>query len=423
MSVFDLIALLLSLTAIFSWANQRFLQLPPSIGILAMGLLSSTLLIVLELMLPDVALYEQLADLVKRVDFQTTVMNGMLAFLLFAGALHVDFSRLRARIAVVGAMAVAGTTLSTIIIGFAIWVFTQALGLGLPLAWALVFGALISPTDPVAVLATLKTISVPSELETDMSGESLFNDGIGVVLFTALLALAPATGTGHVGAAQIGELFLLEAVGGAMLGLICGYLAYLAMRTVDDYPVEVLISIALAMGSYSLASALHASGPIAVVVAGIFVGNRGPKDALSDLTQRYLFGFWTLVDQILNAFLFLLIGLEVLVLRFDINFLPISLAAIPVAVGARFLATASAVMVLRNWYEFHRGTISVLVWGGLRGGISIALALSLPETEWKPVLLSATYFVVVFTILVQGLTLRRVAERALSKQPRGEASP
>ena len=416
LSVFDLIALLLVLTAAFSWLNQRLVKLPPSIGILAMGLVSSTLLILLELALPDVALYRQLAELVRRVDFQTTVMDGMLAFLLFAGSLHVDFSALRARLAVVGATAVAGTIISTVIVGVAIWAVSLVLDVGLPLPWALVFGALISPTDPVAVLATLKTVNVPPELETDMAGESLFNDGIGVVLFTALLAVASATGDAQVGAFEVGELFFVEALGGALLGLASGYAAYRAMRAVDDYPIEVLISIALAMGCYSLASVLHASGPIAVVIAGIFVGNRGPKDALSDLTQRYLFGFWTLVDQILNSILFLLIGLEVLVLRFEIGFLPIALAAIPIVVAARLLATATSVAVLRKWYHFHRGTLAVLVWGGLRGGISIALALSLPETEWKPMLLSATYFVVVFSILVQGLTLGRLARSLFKEQ-------
>ena len=416
MTVFDLIALLLVLTAAFSWLNQRFVKLPPSIAILAMGLVSSTLLILLELALPDVALYEQLADLVKRVDFQTTVLDGMLAFLLFAGSLHVNVSTLRARLAVVGAMAVAGTIMSTLIVGVALWTVSLVLHIGLPLAWALVFGALISPTDPVAVLATLKTVDVPAELETDMAGESLFNDGIGVVLFTALLAVASASANAEVGTFAFGELFVAEALGGAMLGLATGFFAYLAMRVIDDYPVEVLISIALAMGCYSLASALHASGPIAVVVAGIFVGNRGPKDALSDLTQRYLFGFWSLVDQILNSILFLLIGLEVLVLRFDIAFLPSALAAIPIAVGARLLATASSIGVLRRWYRFHRGTVAVLVWGGLRGGISIALALSLPETAWKPLLLSATYCVVVFSILVQGLTLSRLARTMFETQ-------
>lgn len=238
------------------------------------------------------------------------------------------------------------------------------------------------------------------------------------MLFTALLAVASATGNAQVGAFRFGELFFVEALGGTLLGLASGYAAYRAMRAVDDYPVEVLISIALAMGCYSLASALHASGPIAVVVAGIFVGNRGPKDALSDLTQRYLFGFWTLVDHILNSIFFLLIGLEVLILRFDIGFLPIALVAIPIVVGARLLATATSVAVLRKWYHFHGGTVAVLVWGGLRGGISIALALSLPETDWKPMLLSATYFVVISSILIQGLTLGRLARSLFEEQRR-----
>ncbi|MET3758463.1 CPA1 family monovalent cation:H+ antiporter [Rhizobium binae] len=381
-----------------------------------MGLASSSLLVLLELALPNAALYEQLSRLVQQVDFQTTVMNGMLAFLLFAGSLHVDFEALRSRLAVVGLMATAGTVMSTGLVGSLMWGLAHMIGLDLPFAWALVFGALISPTDPVAVLATLKAVKVPAELETDMAGESLFNDGVGVVLFTALVVFAAASGGDSVGPTEVGELFLLEAIGGGLLGLVCGYAAYRAMRAIDDYPVEVLISIALAMGCYSLATALHMSGPIAVVVAGILVGNRGPQDALSDLTQSYLFGFWTLVDQILNSILFLLIGLEVLVLRFDASYLPLSLLAIPVAVTARLVSTASAVAALKRWYSFHRGTVAVLVWGGLRGGISIALALSLPETEWKPILLSATYFVVVFTILVQGLTLRRVAKRVLIQQ-------
>ncbi|MDU0365534.1 cation:proton antiporter, partial [Rhizobium sp. 25PS6] len=337
LSVFDLISLLLVLTAGFSWVNHRYFRLPPSIGILVMGLAASALLVLLELSIPDVSVYADVAALVRQVDFQTTVMNGLLAFLLFAGSLHVDFSALRSRVAVVGAMATFGVLLSTALVGVAMWALAALLGIELPFLWALVFGALISPTDPVAVLSTLKAIKVPQALETDMAGESLFNDGVGVVVFTALLALA--SGGADVGAAQVAELFVLEALGGAVIGLLSGYVAYLAMRAIDDYPVEVLISIALAMGCYSLASALHMSGPIAVVVAGILVGNRGPKDALSEVTQRYLFGFWTLVDQILNSVLFLLIGLEVLVLRYEAPILPLALAAIPVALAARFAST------------------------------------------------------------------------------------
>ncbi|MBY5370947.1 cation:proton antiporter [Rhizobium leguminosarum] len=411
MSVFDLISLLLVLTAGFSWVNHRFLRLPPSIGILVMGLAASALLVLLELSIPDVSIYADVATLVRQVDFQTTVMNGLLAFLLFAGSLHVDFSALRSRVAVVGVMATMGVLLSTVLVGVAMWGLAALLAMELPFLWALVFGALISPTDPVAVLSTLKAIKVPQALETDMAGESLFNDGVGVVVFTALLALA--SGGADVGAAQVAELFVLEALGGAVVGLISGYVAYLAMRAIDDYPVEVLISIALAMGCYSLASALHMSGPIAVVVAGILIGNRGPKDALSDVTQRYLFGFWTLVDQILNSVLFLLIGLEVLVLRYEASILPLALAAIPVALAARFASTIIPVTLLRRQYDFVRGTVIVLVWGGLRGGISIALALSLPETPFKAALLAATYAVVIFTIVVQGLTLGKVASGSL----------
>jgi CPA1 family monovalent cation:H+ antiporter len=411
LSVFDLVSLLLALTAGFAWVNHRFFRLPPSIGILVMGLAASALLVLLELAVPDVSLYADVAELVRRIDFQTTVMNGLLAFLLFAGALHVDFAAIRSRVAVVGAMATTGVLLSTMLVGLAMWAMARLFGVEMPLLWALVFGALISPTDPVAVLSALKAIKVPQALETDMAGESLFNDGVGVVVFTALLALA--SGGADVGAAEVAELFAVEALGGAIVGLTTGYVAYRAMKAIDDYSVEVLISIALAMGCYSLASALHMSGPIAVVVAGILVGNRGPKDALSDVTQRYLFGFWTLVDQILNSVLFLLIGLEVLVLRFDASIVPLALAAIPVALAARFASTFIPVTLLRRWYEFVRGTVVVLVWGGLRGGISIALALSLPETPFKAALLAATYAVVIFTIVVQGLTLGRVAARAL----------
>jgi len=411
LSVFDLISLLLVLTAGFSWVNHRCLRLPPSIGILVMGLAASALLVLLELSVPDVSIYADVAALVRQVDFQTTVMNGLLAFLLFAGSLHVDFSALRSRVAVVGVMATMGVLLSTVLVGVAMWGLATLLGMELPFLWAVVFGALISPTDPVAVLSTLKAIKVPQALETDMAGESLFNDGVGVVVFTALLALA--SGGADVGTAQVAELFVVEALGGAVVGLISGYAAYRAMRAIDDYPVEVLISIALAMGCYSLASALHMSGPIAVVVAGILVGNRGPKDALSDVTQRYLFGFWTLVDQILNSVLFLLIGLEVLVLRYEASILPLALAAIPVALAARFASTIIPVTLLRRQYDFVRGTVIVLVWGGLRGGISIALALSLPETPFKAALLAATYAVVIFTIVVQGLTLGKVASRSL----------
>jgi CPA1 family monovalent cation:H+ antiporter len=310
----------------------------------------------------------------------------------------------------VGLIATLGVVISTAMVGLGLWWLSSVLGVPIPLPWALVFGALISPTDPVAVLSTLKTIDVPKALEVDMAGESLFNDGVGVVVFTVLLALASGAGD-EGGVLHVAELFFIEALGGAALGWVTGYLAYRAMRRIDDYPMETLISLALVAGTYALAAKLHMSGPIAVVVAGILVGNRGPVDAMSDLTQRYVFGFWTLVDEILNSVLFLLIGLEVLVLRFDPSFAGLAAVSIPLVLLGRFLAVTGPVLMLQGRQEFVRGTIPVLTWGGLRGGISIALALSLPEVAEKPALLAATYAVVVFTIVVQGLSLRAMVER------------
>jgi CPA1 family monovalent cation:H+ antiporter len=411
-SAFDLIAVLLVLTAVFGWLNHVVIRLPHTIGLLVMALGASLVLIGIEVALPDVALYESLTAMLRRIDFRETVLNGMLAFLLFAGALHVDLAILRERAWTVGLIATLGVVISTAVVGIGLWWLSGILGVTIPLPWALVFGALISPTDPVAVLSTLKTIEVPKALEVDMAGESLFNDGVGVVVFTVLLALASGSG-GEGGVLHVAELFFVEALGGAVLGWGTGYLAYRAMRRIDDYPMETLISLALVTGTYALAAKLHMSGPIAVVVAGILVGNRGPVDAMSDLTQRYVFGFWTLVDEILNSVLFLLIGLEVLVLRFDPSFAGLAAVSIPLVLLGRFLAVTGPVLLLQGRQEFVRGTIPVLTWGGLRGGISIALALSLPEVAEKPPLLAATYAAVVFTIVVQGLSLRAVVGRTI----------
>jgi CPA1 family monovalent cation:H+ antiporter len=414
LSAFDLIAILLVLTAAFGWINHRFIRLPHSIGLLVMGLGASLLLIGIELAVPDVLVYEDLAGIIRQIDFQATVLNGMLAFLLFAGALHVNLSLLRDRALAVGSMATVGIVISTAIVGTGFWIAAGALGIPMPFAWALVFGALISPTDPLAVLSTLKAVHVPETLEIDMTGESLFNDGVGVVIFTVLMAAAAAGTTGSgIDLLHIGELFFIEALGGAALGLASGYVAYRAMRAIDDYAIEVLISLALVTGTYTLAAKLHMSGPIAVVVAGLLIGNRGPHDALSDETQRYLFSFWALIDEILNSVLFLLIGLEVLVLRLDPSFGWLAAIAVPLVLCARLFAVSIPVLALSRTHTFVRGTIPVLTWGGLRGGISVALALSLPETAEKSVILAATYAVVLFTIIVQGLSLRALVARVV----------
>jgi len=410
-SWFTTIATLVTVTALFAWVNATVFKLPQTIGLLIMGLCASFVLIGLELLFPGSSYYRHLSQIVGEFDFSQTLMTSMLGFLLFAGALHVDLGLLRSRGWVVGIMATFGTMLSTLIVGSSFWLVARALGAAVPLTWALVFGALISPTDPVAVLATLKTAPVSQQLKTDMAGESLFNDGVGVVLFTILLATVAAGGLGTISPAEAVELFCFEAVGGALLGLVLGYIAYRAMRQIDDYVVEVLISLALAMGTYALAGLLGLSGPIAVVVAGLLIGNTGVAHAMSTKTQEFLFAFWTLIDEMLNFVLFLFIGLEVVVLRFDFAFLPLALGAIPIAIFARLLSVSAAVGGLKWFADFPRGTIPLLSWGGLRGGISIAMALSLPDMPYRSVLIAATYCVALFTIIVQGLTFPAFIKR------------
>ncbi len=415
LSLFDLLAGLLTLTAAFAWFNHKFIRLPANIGLLVMALAASLLLLGIEFAFPATPIYGTITEALGQIDFYDAVMNGMLAFLLFAGAVHVDLSELRSRAAGVGVLATIGVAISTGLIASGFWGIAQVLALPVSFAWALVFGALVAPTDPVAVMSTLKSVKVPKSLETDMTGEALFNDGIAVVVFAIFLEAAVGAQE-HFGVTEVGRLLLVEAGGGAVVGLVGGLIAYRAMHAIDDYSVEVLISLALVTGTYALAGALHMSGPIAVVVAGVLIGNHGAKHAMSDLTQRYLFGFWTLTDDILNALLFLLIGLEVLIVHFEPHFAWIALAAVPLAVASRFLAVAVPVTLLRRWQGFARGTIPVLTWGGVRGGISIALALSLPESEARPLILAATYAIVLFTIIVQGLSLGWVVRRTAQSE-------
>ena len=411
-SFFDLFAMLLLLTAAFGWLNQVFFHLPTNIGLLLMGVVAALVVLVIDLLIPDIAVINDLADLLRKIDFYEAVMHGMLAFLLFAGALHVDWPRLRKRLVPVTTMATLGVVISTAVVGFGMWGLGLLLGVNLPLAWALVFGALISPTDPVAVLSLLKQVRVPELLETEISGEALFNDGVGVVLFTMLVTMATA-GNDAISFLDAVGLFLLEAVGGGLIGLITGYVAYRAMRQVDEYVVEVFISLALVMGTYALADRLHTSGPIAVVIAGLLIGTRGPDDAMSETTQRYLFGFWTMIDELLNSVLFLLIGLELIVVGINLRFGWLALLAIPLVLLARAAAVAIPVAGLSTFMRFIKGSVPVMIWGGVRGGISVALALSLPYGEERSIILAATYAVVLFTIVVQGLTLKRVIRRAV----------
>jgi CPA1 family monovalent cation:H+ antiporter len=408
MSLFEIIAGLLVLTALFAWANHRLVGLPHNVGLLVMAFAASLVLVGLELMVPETPIFAELTGTIQEIDFSETLLHGMLGFLLFAGALQVDIGLLRDRAWAVGIMATLGVVISTVVIALGIWFAGSAVGLPISFSWALVFGALISPTDPIAVLAILKHAGVPETLEMDMAGESLFNDGVGVVLFTILLSAAISGGENSIDFLELGRLFFAEALGGAVLGLTTGYVAYRAMRAIDDYPIEILISLALVMGTYAIAEHLHISGPIAVVSAGVLIGNRGAAIAMSETTRRHLFDFWIVIDEILNSLLFLLIGLEVLVLQFDAAFAPFAGLAVPIVLFGRLVAVSISVFALSAWEEFAKGTIPILTWGGVRGGISVALALSIPDVDEKPALLAATYCVALFTILVQGLTLPTV---------------
>ncbi len=414
MSIFEIGAILIGLSALFGFLNHKFLKLPHTIGLVVIALAASLAVILIELLWPQTEVSEIVTGAISEVDFHDAVMRGMLSFLLFAGALHVDFSVFRERLLAIGLMATVGILVSTFLVGWVGWWLLNAFGIEVPFIWALVFGALISPTDPVAVLGLFKTVHVPETLEAKMAGESLFNDGVGVVVFTVVVAIATASG-GAVTAMTVAELFFTEAIGGAILGLVAGYVSYRAMYHIDEHNLEVLITLALVMVTYVVALRLHMSGPIAMVVAGLFIGNRGMRFAVSDRSREHIQNFWSLLDEILNSVLFLLIGLEVLVIAQRADHIGVALLLIPVTLIARLAAVSIPITVLSRWRSFTPGAIPVLTWGGLRGGIAVALALSLPVNEYKPTILTITYAVVLFSIIVQGLTIKPLVERTVSQ--------
>ncbi|MBL6945166.1 MAG: sodium:proton antiporter [Rhodospirillales bacterium] len=415
MSIFSIGAILVGLSALFGYINHRLLRLPHTVGLVVIALAASLSIIGFDLLEPSVQIGQKVTGVLRHIDFNETLMHGMLSFLLFAGALHADFSALRTRRLTIGVMAGLGTLISTFVVGVVMWLVFGVFGIEFPFIWALVFGALISPTDPVAVLSLFKTVEVPDTLQATMAGESLFNDGLGVVVFTVVVAIAVADSGngGNIGATYIAELFLTEVVGGAALGLSAGYIGYRAMYGINEPSLEVLITLALVMVTYALALSLHMSGPIAMVVAGLFIGNRGVKYAMSEQTRDDVLTFWALIDEILNSVLFLLIGLEVLVVAESIDHLWIALLAIPVTLFARTLSVTIPISILSHWRTFTKGAVPVLIWGGLRGGIAVALALSLPNTEYKGTILSITYGVVLFSIIVQGLSVKPLVNRML----------
>ncbi len=403
MTLVETITILVCLSAGFSYLNHRYIRLPVTIGLMAIALGMSLVLVLLGKL--GIGIEAEAESFVRSIDFDETLLHGMLSFLLFAGALHVNLDDLLEEKWFIGTLACLGLLVSTAIVGALVYLVLGWIGYPIPLIGCLLFGALISPTDPIAVLSILKKVSAPKQLEIKITGESLFNDGVGVALFLVLLSVAE---TGQAEPGSVALLFLQEAIGGALVGLAAGYGAYRMLKSIDQHHVEILITLALVMGGYALADLLHTSGPIAVVVAGLLIGNHGRHLGMSDTTREYLDTFWELIDELLNAILFVLIGLEVLALSFKSEYLIAGLLAIPLVLLARFVSVSLPVQVFRLFQEFTGRATLILTWGGLRGGISVAMALSLPPSSFRDVIITMTYIVVVFSILVQGLTIGRI---------------
>ena len=418
MTLFQLAALFLTLVAVVGWLNARLLRLPPGVAMLAAGLIGALALYGLKVLAPGVAGVGDVVKAIAQIDFPRTVVGYMLAFLLFAGAMQVDLHELRKRRLAVWTLATLGVLASTVLVGGGVWLAARVLGVALRLPWALVFGALISPTDPVAVLSTVRRGGLSRGLKAILQGEALFNDGVGIVVFLALAAVAGG-GEANTGAAAVSVV--IKSGGGLLFGLASGYVAVQAMRAIQDEAVEVAVSLALATGVYAAADALGLSGPIAVVAAGLLVGALGMRTAANQTAQRHVRSFWTLVDEILNALLFLLLGLELLVVPVSLKSAALGLIAIPLVLAIR-LATVLPWGAYFHFRQAERGAGLILAWGGLRGALSLALALDVAANPYRPLILTVTYAVVVFSVAVQGLTfgplVARLAPRAVSEAAR-----
>ncbi len=422
MDMFELLSVLITLAAVFAWVNHRYLPLPSTIGIMIISMVFSLALVALGGVGFNGGTI--LTGILEGVDFSETLLHGMLGALLFAGALHINLDDLRERRWVISLLATVGVLTSTTVVGVGSFLLFRSLGLPLPFIYCLLFGALISPTDPIAVGAILRKAGVPDSLLVKITGESLFNDGIGVVLFILLLELATG-GAGHVDPSAVsegahgleqglGEVFRLvglEVGGGIVFGATVGWVVYQMLSKVDHYQVEVLLTLAIVTGGYALAQALHISGPLAMVVAGLLIGNHGRSFAMSPIVVEHLDMFWELVDEFLNAVLFVLIGLEILVLDFSPALLWAGMASIPLVILARWFSVGVPVTLLRRWRSFSPHAVKILTWSGLRGGISVALALSLPPGAIRDQMVFITYIIVVFSIVVQGLTVGPLARR------------
>lgn len=409
LSAFDIAAILVVASALLGWFNHHFIKLPHVIGLTVMGALTAIGLMIANAFIPAITLGDWVADILRQLNFTETLLQGMLSFLLFAGALHVDLDRLKVAWLPVLLLSTVGVIVSTVLVGLTMWGVGLLLALPVAPIWYFVFGALIAPTDPVSVLGVLREENVPQSLQSAVAGESLFNDGVGIVVFIILLGAA-ISGT-EFSLAEGARLFAIEAGGGILVGLAAGYVGYRALAGMDEYALEVLVTLAIVMGGYALCSYLHVSGPLAMAVAGLLVGNQGVTYAMSDVTRDYVIKFWELVDELLNSVLFLLIGLEMIVLVVGFEEAILALAAIPLTLAARAISIIVSTRTIPAARLQDKGAGPVLWWGGLRGGISIALALSLPPGETRDLILAATFAAVLFSVLVQRATLGRLIEK------------
>lgn len=409
MNVFTLITLLLVGASLLAYLNTRFLKLPDAIGVMVLSLLFSLGMLGLNAIAPS--LLEQVRQGVAQIDFGEVLFDVMLSFLLFAGAFHTDAARLRVERRSVMLFAFVGVLLSTFFVGTGLYYVGNGLGFDLPYLLCLLFGALISPTDPIAVLGILAKFRLPESVKINIVGESLFNDGVGVVVFATIYEMVVG-GSDQITIGHISLTFLEEAGGGVLFGLALGYLLYWLLRSINHYQTEVLLTVAGVMGGYLLAQKLHISGPLAMVVAGLLVGDKARQDAMSHQTEEYVDKFWELVDSILNALLFVLIGLELLVIPFSNGPWTIYLLVILLVLVARYLAIIIPFTLARRWLDLDTNAPLMLTWGGLRGGLSVAMALSIPDSiPQKAFIVTITYVVVLFSVIGQGLTMERLIRR------------
>ena len=410
MDIFTIITILTVLSAIFAFINTKFLKLPFTIGLMIIAMCFTLVIIVLGIF--EHWVLDEAKLIIDSIDFQTVLLEVMLSFLLFAGALHTKLDDLNKQRAPIMMFATLGVLASTFLIGGMMYIVAHWLDHDIAFIYCLLFGALISPTDPIAVLGILKDAKAPKKLEIKIVGESLFNDGVGVVIFLVILAIAEK-GIASVEAEEVGFLFFEEVFGGIGLGLLLGWLGFQLMKTIDHYETEVMITLALVMGIYSVAHYVHFSGPLAVVVAGIYIGNKSPEIAWSDTTQNYVDKFWELIDVLLNAILFVLIGFELLIVQINWEYAMFGIVAIPMVLVARWLALKGPIEIFKKRLDFIPKTDLIMTWGGIRGGISIALALSLkPEME-RELFITVTYIIVVFSIIAQGLTIGPYVRKVL----------